>query len=159
MELIERMEVLEEQVDELKRLVKDKHVGLLNSHGEHLLELRKDVATLIVKVAVLEERVNALAARVEALERRVDALEKRIEALEKQVEALEKQVAALEKQVEALERRVAALEKVVENLVKVVELLDRNLTARVRRVELLQWITIAVLALQALPIYLRFFNP
>ena len=132
MELTERVEALEEDVDELKRLVKDKHDGLINTHGEQLVELRKDVAILIVKVAVLEERVSALVGRVEALEKRVEALERRVEALERRVEALERRVEALEKKVEKMD-------------------------ARLRRVEILQWITIVVLALQGLSVYLRVF--
>jgi hypothetical protein len=50
--------------------------------------------------------------------------------------------------VEVLEKRIEALEIKVEKM-----------DARTRRVEILQWITIAVLALQALPVYLRFFSP
>ncbi len=134
MELIERVEALEGDVDELKRLVKDKHDGLINSHGEQLVELRKDVAILIVKVAVLEERVSALVGRVEALEKRVEALERRVEALERRVEALERRVEALERKVEKMD-------------------------ARLRRVEILMWVSILLSVPQTMSVYLRLFGP
>jgi chromosome segregation ATPase len=141
MELTERVEALEGDVDELKRLVKDKHDSLINTHGEQLVELRKDVAILIVKVAVLEERVSALVGRVEALEKRVEALERRVEALERRVEALERRV-------EALERRVEALEKKIEKM-----------DARLRRVEILMWVSILLSVPQTMSFYLRLFAP
>ncbi|WP_373989078.1 hypothetical protein [Duganella sp. BuS-21] len=123
MELIERVTLLEEQFEEIKMLVAERHSGIPNNHSGQLLELRKDVSLLIEKVAFLEERVKALAERVEALERRVESLETAVEALDKRIGMLEKKVDKLD--------------------------------SRVRRVELVQWVTLALLAPQALIFYLR----
>jgi predicted RNase H-like nuclease (RuvC/YqgF family) len=134
MELIERIELLEEQFEGLNKLVWEKYAALLDSHGDLLRELRREVASLIVSVTVLEQRVNALAERTGALEKRIEILERRIEALEKRIEALELQLQRLEHKVDRMD-------------------------ARSRRVEIIQWVTLAILVPQALIFYLRLLSP
>ncbi|MHA4868041.1 hypothetical protein ACXZ1M_10080 [Duganella sp. PWIR1] len=148
MELVERVTLLEERFVRIRMLVTERRGGLLSYHSGELLELRKDAFTLIVKVAFFEERAKALAERLASLGLRGEMLGKRLEAFEVRLAAIETRLVALEQNIKALEKLIEALEK------RRIEM-DRRLDARLLRVEILQWFTLALLAPQALIFYLR----
>lgn len=148
MELVERVTLLEGRLERIRILVAERRNAFLAYYSGELLELRKDAFTLIVKVAFFEERAKALAERLASLGLRGEMLERRLEAFEVRLEAIGTRLVTLEQNIKALEKLIEALEK------RRIEM-DRRFDARLLRVEILQWVTLALLAPQALIFYLR----